>query len=762
MACSSGTPNCTVTHSSDSVGVLSGYAAAGGFDPAAGLGSLNVANVVDAWRSSVGTASATVTVTPAANSFPLSQSLNVTVAVRGASGTPTGNVGLSGGGSAAAGTLSGGTATVTIPAYSLTPGNDTLTAHYSGDATYARATGTASISVVKATPTVTLQPSLTQLGANDSESVNVVVAGGGTTPTGTVTVSVNSYTSLAYTLSSGSLNIAFPSDTFVNGTNTITASYSGDAEYTSGTGTTTVTATILIPTLQVVPSVTSLSTSDSMKVTVNVTGTGPTPTGIVTLNPFSGTLSNGSYTFTTTPDFFIPGTDTLTVSYWGDNTYRAESATASVTVSISPTSLTVTPSATSLSSNQSLTLTGQVVSAGGNPSGSVTVSGGGYTGFAFGFPFVSGQYSLTIPPGSLSAGTDTFTVNYSGDAYYLPSSTTTTVTVTQFVKITPSLTITPSPNTIGVQQPLNVMVAVSGTGGPATGTVTVSSGSYNSGPSAMSGGSATVTVPGSTFSMGTATFNVSYGGDPTYLPASGTGTVTVVPSTFSISAGPAAATPPGINTESEITISSTTGYTGLVSVACALTSSPSGAKDLPTCSPSQNQTVQLAPAYDTGYIWMGIFSTAPSASLARPSLPGSSKWTGAGGIGSRSTRSRWNSCAAAQLARAARCSRAAGGLRRPLRLRRRRLECRRRWWWWRKPRHYRGHVYLYGDGDRQSCGHARTHGHLHRDGELSRRHKIKMPCSLRQSQIQSVFLSSEAVRFQRLITQPVPVCALHS
>ena len=97
--------------------------------------------------------------TPATNSFPASQSLNVTVAVSGASGTPTGNVGLTGGGSATAGTLSGGTATVTIPAYSLTAGNDTLTAHYSGDATYARATGTASITVAKGTPTVTLQPS---------------------------------------------------------------------------------------------------------------------------------------------------------------------------------------------------------------------------------------------------------------------------------------------------------------------------------------------------------------------------------------------------------------------------------------------------------------------------------------------------------------------------------------------------------------------------------------------------------------------------
>ena len=81
MACASGSPNCTVSHSGDSIGVLSGYAAAGGFDLATGLGSLNIANVVNAWTSTIGTAKATVTVTPSTNSFPLNQSLNVTVAV---------------------------------------------------------------------------------------------------------------------------------------------------------------------------------------------------------------------------------------------------------------------------------------------------------------------------------------------------------------------------------------------------------------------------------------------------------------------------------------------------------------------------------------------------------------------------------------------------------------------------------------------------------------------------------------------------------
>ena len=397
-------------------------------------------------------------------------------------------------GAIASGTLSGGTATLTIPAYSLTAGNDTLTAHYSGDATYAKSSGTAAISVAKATPTVTFQPSPTHIAANDAnDNIVVVVSGGGTTPTGTVTVSVNSYVSYPYTLYSGTCTIFIPVSDFVNGTNTITASYSGDAEYLSGTGTTTVTATILTPTLQLVPSATSLSTADNMTLTVNVTGTGGTPTGSVSLqNIFYdyGTLSTGgSFTFNIGPDTLAPGTDTLTVQYLGDSTYLAKSASVSVNVSISPASVTVTPSATSIYTNNTLTLTGSVTSTGGTPTGELTIVGGGSAVYTF---LSGGQYTAVFPAGWLSAGTDTITVNYSGDMFYSPASTSTTVTVTQFVKITPTVTVTPASNAINTGQPLSVTISVTGTGGPATGTVTLTSGSYNSGPMAFSGGSATV------------------------------------------------------------------------------------------------------------------------------------------------------------------------------------------------------------------------------------------------------------------------------
>jgi len=81
-------------------------------------------------------------VAPAATTVVSASSLSVKVTVTGGGATPTGTVTLSGGGyTSAATTLVGGIATIVISANSLSAGNDTLTATYSGDSNYAAATG---------------------------------------------------------------------------------------------------------------------------------------------------------------------------------------------------------------------------------------------------------------------------------------------------------------------------------------------------------------------------------------------------------------------------------------------------------------------------------------------------------------------------------------------------------------------------------------------------------------------------------------------
>jgi hypothetical protein len=360
-------PNCAVLISGDTVGILQGYAAGAGYDLATGLGSLNVANVVTAWPVTSGTATAKVTVTPAQASLLSTSALTVTgtVAAGSSGGTaPTGTVTLSGGGySSAAQSLTAGAYTVSIPADSLIAGSAvTLTVSYSGDTNYAPASGTASVAVTvpSGTATVTVTPSASSAIANTALSVSVTVtsvASGGTAPTGTVTISGGGYfASAAKTLSAGASTFAIPANDLLVGTDTLTVSYSGDANYAASSGTAVVTVTPPpTPTVTVTPASTTVVASNSLSVAVTVaaaTSGGATPTGTVTLSGGgytspAATLVSGAYPFTIPANSLTAGSDVLTVSYSGDTNYSAASGTATVTVTSSTSSTgTFTLSAT--------------------------------------------------------------------------------------------------------------------------------------------------------------------------------------------------------------------------------------------------------------------------------------------------------------------------------------------------------------------------------------------------------------------------------
>jgi len=99
--------------------------------------------------------------------------------------------------------------------------------------------------------------------------------------------------------------------------------------------------------------------------------------------------------------------------------------------------------------------------------------------------------------------------------------------------ITPTVTVTPSPSSINSAQPDLVTVTVSGGGGnpTPTGSVTLSSGSYTSGAKTLSAGSATINVPAGSLAVGddtlTAVYTPDSGSSSTYNSASGTASVDV-------------------------------------------------------------------------------------------------------------------------------------------------------------------------------------------------------------------------------------------
>ncbi len=448
---------------------------------------------------SVGTMTPTVTVSPSASSITAAQPLSVTVAVSGGTGnpTPTGTVTLTSGSyTSSATTLANGSATISVPAGKLAAGSDTLTATYAPDtagaATYSGATGTAVVTVTTIKPTVTVTPASSSVSTGQPLSVTVAVSGGtgNPTPTGTVTLTSGSYTSAATALASGSATIVVPAGSLAAGSDTLTANYAPDttgaATYSASTGSAAVTVTTIKPTVTVTPASSSISTAQALSVTVAVNGgTGnPTPTGTVTLT--SGTytsaatpLASGSATISVPAGSLAAGSDTLTANYTpdtaGSKTYSAATGAGSVTVGnpalINPT-VTVTPASSSVATGQALSVSVVVNGGTGNPTptGAVTLTSGAFTSTAT--PLAGGSATINIPAGSLTAGNDTLTANYTPDAtsasVYNGASGASSVTVTSSGYSISATAVTVSAGTPGTST-----ITVSSTSGYA-GTVTLS------------------------------------------------------------------------------------------------------------------------------------------------------------------------------------------------------------------------------------------------------------------------------------------------
>jgi hypothetical protein len=206
--------------------------------------------------------------------------------------------------------------------------------------------------------------------------------------------------------------------------------------------------------------------------------------------------------------------------------------------------------------------------------------------------------------------------------------------------LTPTVIVTPSASSITTAQALNVMVAVSGgSGNPTpTGLVTLTSGSYISGTTTLSDGSATINIPAGSLAVGTDTLTVTYFGDGNYSMATGVNSVTVTGAetpSFTI-AGTAVSLSPGATTgnNSTITVTSVDGFTGMVTLTAAVTSSPAGAQDMPTLSFGSTSSVSVNVTPDSpGTATLTIFTTpATSGALTYPARRGL-RWYTASGTG---------------------------------------------------------------------------------------------------------------------------------
>lgn len=283
----------------------------------------------------------TVTVT-APSSANTANTVSVGVTVTGPSGsteTPSGTVTVSGGGySSSAQSLStSGSYTFTIPANSLSGGADTLTVSYSGDSYYTLGSGQASINIVTTalvTPTVTVTPASTTIDSGQSLKVTVGVTGSSATPTGSITLKSGSTSLGTGTLdTTGSTSITVAANTLSVGNDTLTATYSGDANYATYTGSATVTVTASSYTLAATnPASISAGGTATSTITAtsstNYTGTVKLTCAVTTaltsysylptcsVSPSTIVLSNGTAAATSTISVYT--TAATSAAFWPD------------------------------------------------------------------------------------------------------------------------------------------------------------------------------------------------------------------------------------------------------------------------------------------------------------------------------------------------------------------------------------------------------------------------------------------------------------
>jgi hypothetical protein len=257
VACTSRSSDCVIpAGAAEPIGTTQGHDSTAGYDTVTGLGSIDIANLVNNWssiayaptRTSLNLNGGTSSVTAAHGT-----GINAAVSVNATSGTPSGAVSLQGtaaNGSFYLGSLQSGSVSGVVS--SLPGGSYSVSAHYAGDAEYAPS-DSASVSV-----NISPEPSTTKVSFfsyNGATGVFVPVAS--TVPYGSLLVlrvDVQGQSGFGYatgsvsfndgTKSLGQLNLnsqgtaeAIPTNLLLAGSHTVKATYPGDPSFNGSSGT---------------------------------------------------------------------------------------------------------------------------------------------------------------------------------------------------------------------------------------------------------------------------------------------------------------------------------------------------------------------------------------------------------------------------------------------------------------------------------------------------------------------------------------------
>jgi hypothetical protein len=440
--------NNSVPGASDYGTATAKYQSGAGYDLASGLGSVNVANLINNWNT-VNFNSTTTTLSLSPTSFVHGSPVNVSVSVTGTSGTPTGDISLFRSGISSATpsspiqgnffALNAGSVSTTT---NLLPGGYySVEAHYTGDGKFAPSDSNNIGLTVTPAPTTTVEKVLTfdsnlklvsfatlPYGTFVYLRADVTSSSGFGIPTGSVNFmdSGGAVPMNPYQLNSQG-NTATPNGlfSFVLGQHSIASDYSGDPSF-AASNCPAVSFAITQASTTAVVSASPATQGVTLTATVSSNSGGNPPSGTVTfllggnplgslvpvasvpakINPLTGVVTTGAQATAMFQDSQLAnGSYTISAAYSGDSNYAASSAP--------PVQINVQPDFTVSSSSVSMVIS--------NPSGSGTLSLSiaqldGFSGtVSFGCAGLPSEATCGFSPASVQgSGTTTLTVTTKG------------------------------------------------------------------------------------------------------------------------------------------------------------------------------------------------------------------------------------------------------------------------------------------------------------------------------------------------------------
>jgi hypothetical protein len=397
-------------------------------------------------------------------------------------------------------------ATATLTVSNLSIGSHTLTASIVESTDYAASTslpGGHDVLPSTSTTTLSVSPDPSTVG----QSVTLTAAVTPATATGTVQFFNGAALLGSAALSAGQAQ--FNTAALPVGSNSLTATYGGDASNAAST------SAVTTQTVNKTPSTAALSassTTPALGQAVILTATVAPESATGTVSFFQGAtllgtaaLTSGNAAFSWTPAG--AGNFSVTASYAGDASHLTSTSPATaITVQKAASATTLTSSLNPSVAGAAVTFTATVSPA--TASGTVLFTSTGASGnITLGTgTVISGVASITSS--ALPAGVSNVSAQYSGDANYNPSSAAP-VAQTVTAVTTTTLTTTPNSSTYGQSVTLRATISPSN----ATGAVQFFQGATLVGTASVSAGIAqlvTATLPAGTLSL-----TASYSGNAT-------------------------------------------------------------------------------------------------------------------------------------------------------------------------------------------------------------------------------------------------------